>query len=177
MGISREMGGWDILSYILFFTLGYLIFSNTRIQETIRKLFPIALVMAIIFTVVSMYIRLGIQPADSMTEWLGMTTLRGLSAWLWLIAILGFGSRYLNFNNRFLGYASEGVLPFYILHQTVITIIGFYVIQWNLGIGSKYFIIATTSFIAIMAIYELLVRRINVLRFLFGMRIKKPKSA
>ena len=176
LGITRGMGSWDILSYILFFILGYLIFSNTRIQETIRKLFPIALVMALVFTLVSMYIRLVIQPADSTTEWLGMTTLRGLCAWLWIIAILGFGSRFLNFNNRFLGYAGEAVLPFYILHQTVITIIGFYVIQWNMGIAPKYFVIATTSFISIMAIYELLVRRINILRFLFGMRLKrKPK--
>jgi len=68
---------------------------------------------------------------------------------------------------------TEAVLPFYILHQTVITIIGFYVIQWNLGIAPEYLIIASTSFIAIIAIYELLVRRINVLRFLFGMRLKK----
>jgi hypothetical protein len=42
-----------------------------------------------------------------------------------------------------------------------------------MGIAPKYFIIAATSFIAIVAVYELLVRRINVLRFLFGMRLQK----
>jgi len=46
-----------------------------------------------------------------------------------------------------------------------------------MGIAPKYFIIATSSFIVIMAIYELLVRRINILRFLFGMRLRKPKAA
>lgn len=34
------------------------------------------------------------------------------------------------------------------------------------GIAFKYFFIAVTSFISIMLIYELLVSRINVLRFL-----------
>ncbi|MFC2059918.1 hypothetical protein ACFLTZ_02335 [Chloroflexota bacterium] len=96
-----------------------------------------------------------------------------LRSWFFIIAILGFGSRYLNFNNRFLGYANEAVLPFYILHQTIILIIGFFVVQWSMGIAPKYFIICTTSFIVIMAIYEILVRRINILRFLFGMRLKK----
>ncbi len=177
LGITRQMGSWDILSYILFFILGYLIFSNTRIQETIRRLFPIALVMALVFTSGSMYIQFAIQPADSTMPWLGMTTLRGLCAWCWIITILGFGSRFLNFSNRFLAYANEAILPFYILHQTVIVIIGFYVIQWNMGIAPKYFIIATTSFISIMAIYELLVKRMDILRFLFGMRLKKPKAA
>ena len=42
-----------------------------------------------------------------------------------------------------------------------------------MGIAPKYFIICTTSFVAIMTIYELPVRRFNVLRFLFGMRLKK----
>jgi hypothetical protein len=46
-----------------------------------------------------------------------------------------------------------------------------------MGIAPKYFIITSTSFVAIMAIYELLVRRINILRFLFGMRRKKKPTA
>ena len=94
-----------------------------------------------------------------------------------MLAILGLGSRFLNRNNRFLSYANEAVLPFYILHQTIIITIGFYVVQWNVGIGLKYLTISTTSFVAIMLIYELLVRQINVLRFLFGMRLKrKPRT-
>jgi len=47
-----------------------------------------------------------------------------------------------------------------------------------MGIPLKYLIISTSSFAAIMAIYDLLVRRFNVLRFLFGMRLKeKPKAS
>ena len=105
------------------------------------------------------------------------STLRALCAWGWILAILGFGSRYLNFNNRFLGYANEAVLPFYVLHQTVIISIGFYVVQWDLGVMPKYLIIAATSFIGIIAIYELLVRRLKPLRFLFGMRLARRKNA
>ncbi len=88
----------------------------------------------------------------------------------WIMAIIGLGSRYLNFNNRFIGYSNEAVLPFYILHQTVILIIGLFVVQWSSGIELKYSVITLTSFLAIMAIYELLIRRFNGLRFLFGMR-------
>ncbi|UCH06615.1 MAG: hypothetical protein JSV55_10955 [Deltaproteobacteria bacterium] len=99
--------------------------------------------------------------------------LRGLRVWCWILAIMGLGSRFLNSNTRFLKYANEAVLPFYVLHQTVILIIGFYVVQWSLTIGAKYSIITGASFVAILVIYEVLVRRFNVLRFLFGMRLKK----
>ena len=132
--------------------------------------------MAIVLTIGGLVLQFAVRLPDNATTWVGISVLRGLRAWCWIIAILGFGSRFLNFDNRFLGYATEAVLPFYILHQTVILIIGFFVVQWSMGIAPKYFIIASTSFVAIMAIYELLVRRINVLRFLFGMRLKKKPT-
>ena len=168
LGFTRQMGSWDILSYLLFFVYGYLIFSNTHIQDTIRKYSLIALIGAVLLT-------LSILTLDISSALLWLS-LRALCAWCWIIALLGLGSRYLNFNNRFLGYATEAILPFYILHQTIILIIGFFVVQWSLSIAPKYFIISTTSFVVIMALYELLVRRINVLRFLFGMRLKKKSK-
>jgi peptidoglycan/LPS O-acetylase OafA/YrhL len=168
-------GGWNHLSYLLFFISGYLMFSNARIQENVKRYAVIALLAALVLQAVHYMLQFAIKPdiPDSQAAYMGIQTFETLRSWLFIMAILGFGSRYLNFNNKFLGYANEAVLPFYILHQTVILIIGFFVVQWSIGIAPKYFIIALTSFVAIMAIYELLVRRINVLRFLFGMRLKK----
>jgi len=172
-------GGWNHISYLVFFISGYLMFSNARIQENIKRYAIIALIAALVLQALHYIEQFGvikIDIPDSTLAYLGIRILDTLRSWLFIIAILGFGSRYLNFNNRFLGYANEAVLPFYILHQTVILLIGFFVVQWSMGIAPKYFIIASTSFVAIMAIYELLVRRVNVLRFLFGMRLKKKPT-
>jgi hypothetical protein len=98
--------------------------------------------------------------------------LRALSSWFWIIALLGFGSLYLNRTNRFLKYANEAVLPFYILHLTVILIIGSYVVWWNIGVISKYLIICAFSFVVILAIYGLIIRPFRIMRFLFGMKTK-----
>ncbi len=70
-------------------------------------------------------------------------------------------------------YASEAVLLFYILHQTVIVTIGFYIANWNVNTIFKYLIISTSSFVAIIIVYDLVVKRINLFRFLFGMKRKK----
>ncbi|MFC2008292.1 acyltransferase family protein [Chloroflexota bacterium] len=174
-------GGWNHLSYLLFFISGYLMFSNARIQENIKRYAVIALVAFLVLQAVEYLLWFGvitIELPDGTAAHMGILTFVTLRSWLIILAILGFGSRYLNFKNRFLGYANEAVLPFYILHQTIILIIGFFVVQWSMGIAPKYSIIVVTSFVAIIAIYELLVRRFNVLRFLFGMRLKKePKVA
>lgn len=165
LSVTREMGTWDILSYVLFFIYGYLLFSNPHIQDSIKGYRIFALIGAIVLTLII----IALEPSRA----LYFSTLRALCAWNWILAILGFGSQYLNFNNKFLSYANEAVLPFYILHQTVIIILGFFVVQWGIGIVPKYFMISITSFVAITVIYELLVRRINMLRFLFGMRLTR----
>lgn len=178
---SRDSGGWDILTYLLFYIFGYLMFSNPRVIETVKKRNWIALVIAAVSTVllVTVFIRTSLDPAGSFgtIPYAVDQLLRGLCSMSWLIVIVNLGARLLNRTNRFLVYASDAVLPFYILHQTVIICIGFYVVKWDLAIGLKYLVISTTSFIVIMAIYELLVRRIGVLRFLFGMRGKKKIAA
>ncbi|MFC1954407.1 acyltransferase family protein [Chloroflexota bacterium] len=171
-------GGWNHLSYLLFFISGYLIFSNIKIQENIKRYSLLALIGYLVLQTAHLLLMSGtIQldfldgPVGIIVHWVTVT----LRSWLFIFAVLGFSSRFLNFNNRFLGYANEAVLPFYILHQTAIVVIGFFVIQGSMGIAPKYLITTATSFIAIMTIYELLVRRVNILRFLFGMRWKRKQ--
>lgn len=167
-------GGWNPITYLFFFVFGYLIFANPRILETIRKLRWFSLLFGIItFAFILWYdLTIGSPAFGSLMYALGML-IQAMGTWGWLFAILGFGSLYLTQNTRFLSYANEAVLPFYVLHQTVIIVIGFYVVQWNAGVGLKYLVISTTSFAGIMLIYEFLVRHINVVRFLFGMRQRR----
>ena len=68
--------------------------------------------------------------------------------------------------------AGQASYPIYILHQTVIVIIGYYVVQWNTGILIKYVTILVGAIVVSTIVYELLVKRTNVTRFLFGMRLK-----
>lgn len=96
--------------------------------------------------------------------------LKSLATMCWLIVLLGFSQRILNFSNPFLKYANEAVLPFYILHQTVIIVLGYYIIKTEFHLMTKYTLINILSLVIIVAIYDLTVKRFGVLRFLFGMR-------
>ena len=96
---------------------------------------------------------------------------RALASLSWVVFVLSLGAKYLNFNNKILAYTNEAVLPFYILHQTIILLMGWYVIPTEMSIPLKYLIISASSFVLIMALYELLIKRISAVRFLFGMRL------
>jgi hypothetical protein len=93
-----------------------------------------------------------------------------LSACTLLPAFLGFAMQYLTGNTPFLKYAGEAVLPFYILHQTVLLVVGYFVVQWAIPDLAKWMIIFASSFAVIMALYEFAVRRFNILRVPFGMK-------
>ncbi len=92
-----------------------------------------------------------------------------------MAAILGYGYKYLAFDHKYLKVSNELVLPFYVLHQSVIVAIAFYVVALNLSIIEKYLIIVLVSF-SIIAALLYPISRINLLRLLFGMRMKNPSS-
>jgi hypothetical protein len=51
--------------------------------------------------------------------------------------------------------------------------VGYFVVQWAIPAGLKFVVIDAIAFPIIMALYEFVVRRLDVLRVLFGM---KPKQ-
>ena len=95
-------------------------------------------------------------------------TILNLNSWLWVLACLGYGKRYLNNENAFFKYANKAVYPFYILHQTVIVTIGYYVVRTNDNAAFKYIFILIVSFWLCVSIYHLLIRPYSSIRYLFG---------
>jgi hypothetical protein len=90
--------------------------------------------------------------------------------WSWIALIIGFSRRYLNFTNSTLKYCNEAIYPFFILHQTVIVVFGYYVIDWGLSGFIEYFIILVGTFIICGLLHEVLIKRVNILRILFGLK-------
>ena len=164
-------GGWGFLYYIFFLLHGFVIASSERAQANIKRMRWSSLIVGLILGAARIFIVANeanpdLQPLQGTVNGL----LYVLSACCLLPAILGFGMSHLTLTNPFLKYASEAVMGFYILHQTVLLVIGYFVIDWAISDFAKWAIIFVSSFIAIMAIYEFLIRRVNVLRFLCGMK-------
>jgi hypothetical protein len=107
------------------------------------------------------------------TNWT-YSLLNFFNAWCWLLAILGFGMRHLAFDRPVLRYANEAVLPFFILHQTVLLVVGYFVMTWEIHDALKWVIVFVISFIIIILLYVLLVRKFELVRFLFGMKTTRP---
>ena len=93
--------------------------------------------------------------------------------WSWIALLIGYSKKYLNFTNEKLRYCNELIYPFFILHQTVIIAFGYYVIDWGMSGIMEFCVIVIGTFVICGLLYELLIKRVRVLRFLFGLKQKE----
>jgi surface polysaccharide O-acyltransferase-like enzyme len=163
----RSFGGWSPFTYLVIFLLGYILAIDERYRPAIERVRFVSLTFGLLATAIGFYLALG-QGVSTYSPLFSLV--RGFNTWAWLLIFLGFASRHLNFSNGFLKYANEAVLPFYILHQSVIVSIGYFIRDWQLAVFPKYLFLASVSFIIIMILYEFVVKRVAFLRLLFGMK-------
>jgi peptidoglycan/LPS O-acetylase OafA/YrhL len=165
LGGGYALGGWRPVQYLWFLLAGYLIVSHERLQQRIIQARWICLMLAVLLVTLSF------------AQQMGPDGYRILAVWPGLLAMLGFAMKQLTFSNRFLAYSNEAVLPFYILHHNVLVWVGFFVVGWAMSDFGKYLIIMLTSFVTCVLLYEYLVRRFNVLRVLFGLKLPRREQA
>jgi peptidoglycan/LPS O-acetylase OafA/YrhL len=173
----------DFLWYATFFVFGYIMVADKRFTESIKRHGWVCLALWLLGFCGGLSVLvlvLGFDPMPGSEPFSATYVLYQIvysfTSWSAVVFALSLGAKYLNYNNQFLAYANEAVLPFYLLHQTVILCVGWFVIPWSIGIVPKYLIIAVVSFALIMAIYELLIKRFNIVRFFFGMRPRKVQA-
>lgn len=97
--------------------------------------------------------------------------LRSIVIWSWMLFVLYFGLRVLNLSNKIIDYANEAILPFYVLHHPVLVVTAFVTFTWGLALGIKYLVVSTLALLTTLALYDLCIRRINIMRWLFGMKL------
>ena len=148
-----------------------MIVSDERLRDSIRRLrwvsLSVGLVLAAGFSILFSQIA---DPKAMSPSLILVGVMRVFGGWICVLAIFGLGMQYLSVRTPSLNYANEAVLPFYILHQTVILSVAYFVLQWGIPDVLEWAIVVVVSFAIIMAFYEYLVRRWNVMRFLFGMK-------
>jgi len=185
-------GAWNRFAWAPFIVYGFLLACDGRFGKALQRQWKRALVLGILAFIVyfaGMGLLLEVLHADPQTDnsLAGMLTrtLKGLDSWFWVVAIMGFvgragqkraapearrQARKPSLVNRAARYAKGAQLPFYVLHQLPIVIVGFYVVQWQINAFVKYVAIVLSALVITVVLYDVGVRRTRVTRFLFGMK-------
>lgn len=167
------VGDWFvIINNITLFFFGFLLISvNETFWNTVQKYrksylwcgsIAFSLFIAIITAFEDGYIRHFIEAAIYVT-----------SFWSWILTLFGYASKYLNKPSKVLSYCNQAVYPFYILHQTITVILGYFVMHLQYNSAVKFLFMSVGTFLISWAIYEFLIRRWLLIRPLFG--LQNPK--
>ncbi|WP_426753630.1 acyltransferase family protein [Myxococcus sp. Y35] len=105
-------------------------------------------------------------------ETLGRTALQ----WLFILTALAWARACIHVRRPWLQHARELAYPFYILHQTVIVVVGFALLSWSTGPYTLFLAVLTVSFALTWALC-LGVARVPGLRACFGMTARPSRAA
>jgi len=171
---NNLFGDWaQFTTTLMIFTLGFCFASSDSVWPVLGKNRWRSLLLASVTTgllYLSWYGGLRVPfGGDALYH-----VVQSANLWFWIVSILGIGYRYLQVPSRVLSYATEAVYPFYILHQTITVVAGFYLARWNSGIAGKFLLLALVTFLGSWLLYELLIRRVNLLRPVFGLKLARP---
>jgi len=88
----------------------------------------------------------------------------------WMLTIFAFGYRYLNRPSRALSYLSQAAYPVYIVHMMCLFLASMIVFPLPLAVPLQFILVLLLTAAGCFAMYELLIKRIGILRVLFGLR-------
>ena len=161
---------WYILIHYLLLTVyGFVLATSPGIWDWLAGFRRRALTIALTITLGGLtLIEIGVIHRDTAVD----SVLANAFTWTWLMTFLGFGRHYLSFGNRLLSWARDASYPVYILHQTVIIVLAYFVIQLPWSPWTKYWVILVATLVICVLAYELLLRRFALLRLAFGIKTR-----
>lgn len=177
MATYLRFDNWALgVFFFLFFLYGYMLYADARILKAMQRDGPLALVLGAIFWIIAeqLVIAHAMPSYQYSLDFVIAMFVRGCVSWFWTLAILSAALRFLNFSSWLLRYLDEAFYPVYVLHMPVLTIVGFYVVRTPLGVWAKFGLIVVTTLGLTLLVFDLLIRRLPPMRFLFGMKPCPP---
>ena len=156
--------------YLVFFVLGYVAVCDPGFMTTAERYRLPALATGVLlaaFWVLTPGLRDALP--DPSLQLTALNLLGALASWLVIVGALGYGRRYLDRTSPALPYLSEASYPVYLLHQTVIVIAAYYVVDLAAAEPLQWLTLMVVSVAGTFALYEV-VRRTRVTRWAFGMK-------
>lgn len=149
--------------YLLMMLLGYYVFSN---QELMIKLEKISIPLTIISVVIGILYVVTYYGQNFADNNVLSDLFTNIYLWIGILSILGIGSKFLNFKNRFTQYMTENNFNFYILHYVVVLSLGYFIVTYlNLLFMINYILILLGTIIILPLLIEI-VKRIPIVRYM-----------
>jgi len=158
------------------FLYGYWLGNDAGLWSELTRLRRRALtVAALLFAAYMAMLKLLPQDVPDSVQYL-IWTVRSVYIWTALCAILGWSHHLLNRPLRWLPWATEAVYPWYVLHQSLIVLIAYWILPLKFGPVAEPAIVLGGTVAGCFVLHEI-IRRVPLLRPCFGLKARKQPAA
>ena len=159
------------LTFLPAFLLGYMLRGSAAMWAAVRRWWRVALAIAVAaFAITIVFeVRYPLEvplPEAYRTPYL---TARMVLAWAVIVTLIGMADRFWNRDHPWRATLAEAVFPFYIVHQTIIVVVGWALLPTATGPGARFLILLVATVAGCWGFY-LSGRAIGPLRPLIGLR-------
>lgn len=163
--------------YFTVFLYGWWLGSAGGAWEELVRLRQRALAAALCLGAVYLGLVFGLP--DEAPEWVLLVgrTLRNLYIWTALCAILGWARVHLDRPFGWLPWANEAVYPWYVLHQSLILLLAYWLLPLQLGPVLEPLLVFAGTIAGCWLLHELVIRRVAWLRPCFGLKPASRRAA
>ena len=149
--------------YLLMMLLGYYVFSNQELIKKIEKICIPLSIISILLGIIYVITYYGVNYTDNSVL---DDLFTNVYLWITIISILGLGSKWLNFKNKFTEYMSKNNFNIYFLHYVVVVLLGYVTVTFlHLPFIINYIIILLGTIILLPGLIEI-IKRIPIIRFM-----------
>ncbi len=160
---------FNFINSMTLFLFGFILIAiGKEFWQSIENIKSKALVIGIIAFSIQLFI--WIQGKDSFLIHFTEALVKVTNLWSWILVLFGYAAKYLNRKSGILSYCNRAVYPFYILHQTITIIIGYYLMNLEWNILPKFIVMVVGTFLGSWVIYHFLILKIPLLQPLFGLK-------
>ena len=158
--------------YASIFLLGFLLARTDAFWDAIerQRWLALSLAAALFLSFLALRWTSGAATPPSLLLKLYGGITYGFYQWLCIVAVLGFARAWLTADSAVRRYLTDAIFPFYIVHQTAIIMIAHQLRGSDLPVWLEAGIVIAGTLAACVLTYEV-VRRVAVLRPLFGLRV------
>ena len=154
-----NFGGFSVGKDLALYLIGYYVLSNAQIMDKLEKNMSWLSCLCVIGTIVSVtaYYKFSYY-GDLWVNFIG---------WVSILVLLATGKKFLNERTGFTEYFNRASYPIYILHQSILVALAYYVVRISDVLMVQVSGICIGSFLLTMVAYHLL-RLIPVVRKMIG---------
>lgn len=165
-GILNLYNDWaNFAYYSLYLMLGFVLADCPAWEQKLHQEWRRSLVLSVIAVVILLAWIFGWIPFQPIRLIASAT-----AGWCLVVAWLGWANHLQPTPGCRLNYLVKSAYPVYLLHQVVIIVLGYWLVQTPWSLIPKWIVLLSSSFAVTLSLYEWIIKPLPWLYFMFGIK-------